>query len=174
MERKDSYKAIYLLDASADVIEPLDAALAHYEQHQGAYGFLSPSSTYHRFMTGLTGGKMSSSQPESAIFLTDTPDVARKKIMSAKTGGAVSLSEHKKFGGRPEDCVVYELLLYHLMDNDQELADLYTRCTGGQQRCGDCKKMVADQMASLLIDLQEKRKGALEQIQEYVAPVSST
>jgi tryptophanyl-tRNA synthetase len=172
MDRNDSYKAIYLLDASADDIESLDADLAHYEQDQGAYGFLSPSSTYHRFMTGLTGGKMSSSKPESAIFLTDSPDEARKKIMSAKTGGAVSLEEHKKHGGRPEDCVVYELLLYHLITNDQELADIYSRCTAGQQLCGDCKKMAADRMASFLTDLQEKREGALDHIQEYMVPVS--
>jgi tryptophanyl-tRNA synthetase len=173
IERKDSYKAIYLPDASTNDIETLDAALAQCEQQQGAYGFISPSSTYHRFMTGLTGGKMSSSQPESAIFLTDSPSVARKKIMSAKTGGAVSLEEHKKHGGRPADCMVYELFLYHLMDDDHELADLYKGCTDGQQLCGDCKKMAADRMESFLTLLQEKREGALGQLDDYLLPAAS-
>jgi len=168
MERKDSYKAIYLPDASPDDIEKVDTALARCEQEQGAYGFLSPSSTYHRFMTGLTGGKMSSSKPESAIFLTDSPSEARKKILVAKTGGAVTLEEHKKCGGRPEDCVVYELFLYHLLESDQELVDLYTQCTAGQQLCGSCKKMAAELMEVFLSDLQEKREGALDRLKDYV------
>ena len=33
----------------------------------GDYGFYTPSSTYHIFLPGLTGGKMSSSIPESLI-----------------------------------------------------------------------------------------------------------
>ena len=116
---------------------------------------------------------MSSSQPESAIFLTDSPRVARKKIMSAKTGGAVSLEEHKKHGGRPTDCMVYELFLYHLMDDDRELADLYEGCTEGQQLCGDCKKMAADRMDSFLTLLQQKLEGALEQLDNYLLPTTS-
>jgi len=170
MTRKDRYKAIYLPDASPEDIEKLDAALARCEQEQSAYGFLPPSSTYHRFMTGLTGGKMSSSKPDSAIFLTDSPSEARKKIMAAKTGGAVTLEKHKKCGGRPEDCVVYELFLYHLMENDQELADLYTQCTAGQQLCGSCKKRAAELMDVFLFNLKEKRDGALDSLEDYVSP----
>jgi tryptophanyl-tRNA synthetase len=34
-------------------------------------GFLTPASTYHRFLTGLTGDKMSSSKPNTAIYLND-------------------------------------------------------------------------------------------------------
>ncbi len=45
-----------------------------------------PTSTYHKFMTGLQGGKMSSSIPESYIALTDKPEDGAKKVMRAKTG----------------------------------------------------------------------------------------
>ncbi|MFB6110811.1 MAG: tryptophan--tRNA ligase, partial [Halodesulfurarchaeum sp.] len=41
------------------------------EVQHGGYGFVQPSSIYHRFMTGLTGGKMSSSIPASHISLLD-------------------------------------------------------------------------------------------------------
>lgn len=167
-KRLDRYKAIYLPDASPEDIGPLDLALARREQEYGSYGFLSPSSTYHRFMTGLTGGKMSSSKPESAIFLTDSPAEATQKIMAAKTGGAVSLEEHKKQGGRPESCVVYELFLYHLIESDQELTDLYRRCRAGEQMCGACKKMAAHLTQSFLAEVQEKRATAAEHIDDYV------
>ncbi len=169
VRRNDAYKALYLEDAAVADIDAVDLALAKQEQRRGSYGFVAPASTYHRFMTGITGGKMSSSRPESAIFLTDTPQQARKKIMSAKTGGATSLEEHKRHGGTPEQCVLYELFLYHLIDSDEELKQLYRDCTAGEQVCGDCKKRAAGLMSSFLSELQEKRAVAREKIEDYVS-----
>jgi len=168
-ERNDAYKALYLTNAAEADIDTIDLALAGQEQQQDGYGFISPASTYHRFMTGITGGKMSSSTPESAIFLTDTPEEARKKIMSAKTGGAVSLAEHKKHGGTPEQCVLYELFLYHLMDSDAELEQLYRDCRAGEQLCGACKQRAAELIETFLTELHEKRAAAREHIGEYVS-----
>lgn len=166
--RMDNYKAIYLQNAGKEDIDKIDNTLAKREQEEGAYGFISPSSTYHRFMTGLTGGKMSSSKPESAIFLTDSPEEAKKKIMAAKTGGAVSLAEQKKNGGKPDECVVYELFLYHLMKDDKELEEVYTKCRSGEQMCGTCKKRAVQLMTDFLRDLKEKRDNAKEKVGEYV------
>jgi len=111
---------------------------------------------------------MSSSKPESAIFLTDTPQEAKKKIMNAKTGGAVTLEEQKKSGGKPDECMIYELFLYHLVEDDSKLRDIYESCKKGQLMCGMCKKRAAEQMEKFLVDLQEKRKRALGQIQEFL------
>ncbi len=168
-ERNDAYKALYLDDATPDDMDAVDLALAGQEQRQGGYGFVAPASTYHRFMTGITGGKMSSSKPESAIFLTDTPEKARKKIMSAKTGGAVSLEEHKKHGGNPEQCVLYELFLYHLIDSDAELEQVYRDCRAGDQLCGACKKRAAELMTTFLEHLHEKRATARENLDRYIS-----
>lgn len=168
IKRMDSYKAIYLKNADEGAIDKIDNALAKREQEEGSYGFISPSSTYHRFMTGLTGGKMSSSKPESAIFLTDSPEAAKKKIMAAKTGGAASLAEQKKFGGKPDECVVYELFLYHLMKDDKELEEIYTKCKSGEQMCGDCKKRAVHMMMDFLKDMGEKREGAKEKVRDYL------
>ncbi len=166
VERNDAYRAIYL---DGDVVtDDLDASLAKREQEERAYGFIPPSSTYHRFMTGLTGGKMSSSKPNSAIFLTDTPEAAKKKIQAAKTGGAVSLEEQKKHGGKPEECVIYELFLYHLIKEDKELEEIYNKCISGEQMCGNCKKIAVQVMENFLSNLQKRRKDAHENIKEYV------
>ena len=62
-------------------------------------GLLPPSSTYHRFLTGLSGDKMSSSKPSTAIYLNDTPKEASKKVKTAKTGGRESLKEQQELGG---------------------------------------------------------------------------
>jgi tryptophanyl-tRNA synthetase len=166
--RITEYKAIYLNTAQKSDIPVIDEALAHLEPSFQGYGFLQPSSTYHRFITGLTGDKMSSSKPESAIFLTDTPAEAKKKIMNAKTGGAVTLEEQKKSGGKPDECMIYELFLYHLIEDDNDLHTVYESCKKGQLMCGMCKKRAAELMEQFLIDLQEKRKKAQNQIQPFL------
>ncbi len=163
-----NYKAIYIDDAKEEDIEKINLELALIEPQKGGYGFFQPSATFHRFMTGLTGDKMSSSKPESAIFLTDTPEIAKKKIMNCKTGGAVSLEEQKKHGGKPDECVVYELFLYHLIEDDKELQNIYNSCKKGKQMCGMCKRYASELMEKMLVEIQEKRKKAVNQIKKYL------
>jgi tryptophanyl-tRNA synthetase len=146
----------------------MDYSLAKVENEFNGYGFISPSSTYHRFMTGLTGGKMSSSEPSSAIFLSDSREESIKKIEKTKTGGGVSLKEQKERGGKPEECVIYELFLYHLIDDDSFLSKIYNGCVEGERSCGDCKELASQLMEGFLIDLKEKREIAKEEIGEYL------
>jgi tryptophanyl-tRNA synthetase len=169
IKRITDYKAIYIQDAEEKDIQKIDETLAKTEIKLGGYGFFQPSATFHRFMTGLTGEKMSSSKPESAIFLTDSPKEATKKIMNAKTGGAVSLEEQKKHGGKPDECVVYELFLYHLIEEDKELQEIYKSCKKGEKMCGQCKKYASKLMEAFLLDLQGKRKKAKSKIKQYLS-----
>lgn len=152
------YRALYL-DRE---VKDLDIKIADLEVTLGGWGFYPPSATYHRHMHGLTGGKMSSSRPESAIFLTDSPKEARKKVMRCKTGGAVSVQEQREKGGDPDVCCVYEILLYHLVQDDDELADICRDCKSGERLCGNCKKECADRLENFLNDLDDKRKGISE------------
>ena len=69
--------------------------------------------------------------------------------MHAKTGGAVTLEEQKKHGGKPDDCMIYELFLYHLIEDDKELENIYKSCKAGEQMCGNCKKYAAECMEKL-------------------------
>lgn len=168
LQRITEYKALYLNDADVDDIEVLEEALAPKETELGGYGFIPPSSTYHRFMTGLTGEKMSSSKPESAIFLSDSPEEAKKKIFNAKTGGKVTLEEQRKYGGDPTQCMLYELFLYHLIEDDDELEELSNACRNGELMCGTCKKRAASLIENLLNDLKEKREAAKEELENYI------
>jgi len=118
--------------ASKDLQEEIEHLIIKLETEHGEYGFIPPASIYHRFMTGLTGGKMSSSKPESHIALTEDPKEAGKKIMRAITGGRQSLAEQKKLGGEPEKCSIYEFLVFHLSDDDKELLELGCRMPLGQ------------------------------------------
>lgn len=147
--------------------QEVEAVVRDVELKHGGYAFMPPASTYHKFMTGLQGGKMSSSSPESYIALTDEPEEGAKKVMRAKTGGRVTLEEQRKLGGEPEQCNVYELLLYHLVEDDNELLEYKKDCVGGTRVCGRCKKYTAGLMRDFLKDHQEKRELAKEKLHEF-------
>jgi len=138
------------------------------ERFKSQFKFIPPSSTYHRFITGLTGDKMSSSKPNSAIFLSDSPETAEKKVKSAKTGGKDSLDEQRKYGGIPEVCTVYELLLYHLEPSGKKLTELYESCKNGNIMCGECKKNVAEMMKDFLIHFSKKRENSKKTAQKIL------
>jgi len=117
------------------------------------------ASTYHKFMTGLQGGKMSSSIPESYIALTDMPEDGAKKVMRAITGGRVTLEEQKKLGGEPDKCSVYELLLYHLVEDDNELVEVYKDCVEAREYAGIARN-IQRSLCGIFKDHQEKRELA--------------
>ncbi len=88
--------------------------------------------------------------------------------MNGKTDGAVTLQDQKKYGGRPDECMIYELFLYHLIEDDNDLKEIYDSCKKGELMCGQCKKRAAELMENLLIDLQEKRKTAAGKMNDYL------
>ncbi|EJN60055.1 tryptophan--tRNA ligase [Halogranum rubrum] len=133
------------------------------ELDNDGYGFIPPSSIYHRFMTGLTGGKMSSSVPASHISLLDDPEDGYDKVKSATTGGRSTAEEQRELGGEADKCPVYELYAYLLSGDDDEFAKkVYDECVGGERLCGGCKEQAAELMQEFLEDHQEKREEAEE------------
>lgn len=132
------------------------------EMEHGGYGFFLPAATFHRFMQGLTGGKMSSSIPESYISLTEPPEEAARKVKQAKTGGRVTVEEQKRLGGLPEECTVYELMMSHLVDEDAHVKEIFEECKNGKRICNACKAQAAELMFSFIKRHQEERERAKE------------
>jgi len=128
------------------------------ELDNGGDGFLPPSSIYHRFMTGLTGGKMSSSIPASHISLLDAPEDGYDKVKTATTGGRETAEKQRELGGKADECPVYELYAYLLADDDDELAtEVYKECVDGERLCGGCKEQAAELIEEFLSDHQDRR-----------------
>ncbi|MBN2518826.1 MAG: tryptophan--tRNA ligase [Candidatus Altiarchaeota archaeon] len=125
---------------------------------EGNFRLEVPSATFHRLLEGLQGGKMSSSDPKSHIALSEDPKEARRKVMSALTGGRETAEEQRKLGGRPDECAVYKLYYYHLVEDDKEVQRIYNDCKTGKILCGEDKKRCADLMEKFLVEHQ-KRMG---------------
>ncbi|WP_436911010.1 tryptophan--tRNA ligase [Halosimplex marinum] len=137
------------------------------ETDHGGYGFRAPSSIYHRFMTGLTGGKMSSSVPASHISLLDDPEDGYDKVKAATTGGRETAEKQRELGGEADECPVYELYAYLLAGDDDEFAtEVYEECVGGERLCGGCKEQAAELMAEFLEDHQDKREEWADRLDE--------
>lgn len=178
LKRNDGYKAIHVRGATPGDQRRIDLALARAEseRHQrigpagaGGTAFLRPSATFHRFETGLTGGKMSSSKPETSVYLTEEPAVAQKKVMGAVTGGRASAEEQRRLGANPDVCPVYELYLYHLAKDDAHLEEVRTTCMSGARLCGGCKKEAAGLLLEFLKGHKEKRDQVAHLVPAAVA-----
>lgn len=138
---------------------------------ESEFGFIPPSSTYHRLLPGLMGDKMSSSKPETAIFLTDDEDEVRMKIKDAFTGGQPTAAEQRRLGGDPSKCMVYQLYVYHLIPRDEDLLALRDACRSGDLICGDCKAHATELMIKFLKTHQTKRGRALAKARRLSAKI---
>jgi len=137
------------------------------ERELGGFGFHPPSATYHTFMPGLVGGKMSSSIPESSFGFTEPTAAVRKKVMGAVTGGRTTLEEQRRLGGEPERCTLFELNRFHMCDDDTELAEVRRRCLAGETTCGACKKETAERVLAFLADFRER----MDEVEHLAAEV---
>jgi tryptophanyl-tRNA synthetase len=132
------------------------------------HDFMKPASTYNRFMRGLQGGKMSSSKPKSYIALNDSVDDAKEKIDQAKTGGRDSLEEHREKGAKVDEDMVFELLAFHLIEDDSELERIRREYASGELLSGELKQIAKDKIEEFLLDLQEKREEAAPEVEQYI------
>lgn len=189
VEERDGYISVRSKNAPETALEAVKKAFPHakkYEGHVdikgaecidvsakvreieracGGYGFYTPSSAYHVFLPGLTGGKMSSSIPESLISFYEPEAAVRKKVMSALTGGRMTLEEQKRLGGEPEKCTLYLLNMFHMVTDDAQLAEIHRKCKAGEITCGQCKKETADRVVAFLKEFKEKIDVAAETIE---------
>ena len=132
-------------------------------------GYYKPAQIHAKFLPGLAeGGKMSASQPDTAIFTTDPPKEAGKKVMRAYTGGRDTFEQQRKLGGRPEVCNVYAYYYFLFEDDDQKLVERELSCKSGEILCGQCKIDLAARIEVILTDFQEKREAAREVLDQFI------
>lgn len=151
------------LDQDAHIRLTRDVADSYREQD-----FVKPSSTYNKFMRGLQGGKMSSSNPKSYIALTDSVEEAKKKIDQAKTGGQDTLEEHREKGADVSEDMVLELLEFHLIKDDKELKRIKEEYASGEMLSGEVKQIAKDKLEEFLLEHREKREEKAPQVEQYV------
>ncbi len=133
-----------------------------------AYKFQQLCSTYHVFVPGLNGGKMSASDPTSYIALTDTPEEVEKKVKKyAFSGGRDTLEKHRKLGGQPEIDVSYQWLTF-FEEDDKKLEDIYNKYKSGEMLTSELKQILINKLNAFLKEHQKQRKLADKQLDKYL------
>ena len=103
-------------------------------------------------LPGTDGRKMSKSYG-NAIFLTDAPDVASKKLATMVTDPA---RKRRTDPGNPDVCPVFDL---HKIFSAQGTIDRVNHeCRTAEIGCVDCKKLAAGHLNAFLAPIQERRK----------------
>jgi tryptophanyl-tRNA synthetase len=129
------------------------------QKHSSDMGLIPPSSIYHKLVRSLKGDtKMSKRDPMTMLTLSDTPKEARKKILAAFTGGRATVEEQRKQGANPDICPVYDLYLYHFVDDEAVVKTVYDECISGARLCGECKLQAIGYVEAFLNKHQEKRE----------------
>lgn len=114
-------------------------------------------------LVGLDGGAKMSKSLGNAIYLKDTPDEVRAKVMSAVTDPA---RIRKDDPGHPGVCTVFA---WHKAFNATEVPDIESSCRGGTIGCVACKKNLVSILNSLLDPMRDRRvrydrPGVVEEI----------
>ncbi|MAG52455.1 MAG: tryptophan--tRNA ligase [Nanoarchaeota archaeon] len=133
------------------------------------FKFQQLSSTYHTFLPGLNSGKMSSSDPNSYIALTDSASEVDTKIKKyAFSGGQKSLDEHRKKGGNPNIDVSFIYLKTFFEPNDNKLKKLHDDYSSGKLLTSELKAITVRKINSFLKKHQKKREKAKKQIDKFI------
>lgn len=131
--------------------------------------FIQLSSTYNAFMPGLSGGKMSSSDPNSFIALTDTKADVEKKIRKyAFSGGQPTLEEHRRKGGDPDIDVCFQYLKFFFEPDDKKLEKLSKDYKSGKLLTGELKEYTIKKITEFLEEHQKRREKAGSFISKYI------
>ncbi|EAT34212.1 AAEL013521-PA [Aedes aegypti] len=129
-------------------------------------GFPKPALIHSSFFPALQGAKtkMSASEDNSAIFLTDTPKQIKTKINKhAFSGGRPTLEEHRELGGNTDTDVSFQLLRFFLYDDD-ELERIRVAYSTGELLSGEIKKIAIETLQPIVADHQTKRKEVTDEI----------
>ena len=131
-------------------------------------GFYKPAQIHSKFLPSLqTTGKMSSSNPETALFTTDEPKIIEEKVSNAFTGGQPTTALQKKLGGNPEICSVFSYLKF-LFDTSGESNQRELKCRSGNLLCGECKHDLSNHSTTFISMFQERRQKAKDLVPEYM------
>lgn len=129
-------------------------------------GLPKPALIHSKFFPALQGprSKMSASEPNSSIFLTDSANEIKTKVSKyAFSGGRDTVEEHKKIGGNCDVDVSYQYLRFFLED-DEKLEKIRQDYTSGALLTGNLKAELIGILQKLVAEHQERRAKVTDEV----------
>nr|GAT53689.1 tryptophanyl-tRNA synthetase [Mycena chlorophos] len=125
-----------------------------------------PTLLHAKFFPALQGPqtKMSASDPNSSIYMTDTQAQIKSKVNKhGFSGGQETVEEHRRLGGDTEVDVAYQYLSFFLED-DEELANMGADYRSGKLLTGEMKAKCIAVLQTFVREFQERRAKVTEEI----------
>ena len=160
---------VHIPSATSRDKHALRMALLRLERSLGGPGLMAPSSTYHHFAVGMTGDKMSSSQPKTTLFLRDDIATVEKKIKRAFSGGQPTVEEHRRLGGNPDIDVAYQYMMYFFEEDDAYLSEINAAFRAGTLLAGEMKQLCIERATAWMGNLHEMRDQTAHQVSAFLA-----
>ncbi len=129
-------------------------------------GYLKPSVIHSEFLVALQGigKKMSASEKAPAIFLTDSPEEIKEKVIThAFSGGGETKKLHQLNGANLTVDVAYQYLLYFL-DDDLELSRIATEYGSGRMMTSEIKRIMIDCITKYVQDHQTRKAKITDEV----------
>ncbi|KAL7419027.1 tryptophan--tRNA ligase [Cryptotrichosporon argae] len=121
--------------------------------------YRKPALLLAKFLPALQGAgtKMSASQPNTCISLSDQPNEIRNKIRRhAFSGGGATQEEHQRNGGNPDVDVAYAYLGY-FEEDDEKMARLAKEYRAGTLSTVQMKDECIAKLTEVVAGFQERR-----------------
>ena len=132
-----------------------------------------PALMHSSFFPAMQGAqtKMSASDVNSAIFMTDSKKQIKDKINKhAFSGGGATLEEHRANGGNCDVDISYQYLRFFLEDDDR-LEEIRKNYTSGELLTGQLKKELIEILQKIVAEHQERRKLVTDEtVQQFMTP----
>ena len=167
-DRKKAAKTPCLIPCAIDQ----DPYFRQCREHARTMGNIKPALIHSVFLPSLKGRetKMSASDPDSSVFLSDTDKQIARKIGAAFSGGQDSRELHRELGGRTEVDVPFQYLRFFLED-DEELERIRKSYESGGMESGGMKKRCADEVKAYVAAFRERRAKVTAQVRdEFLRP----
>ena len=135
-------------------------------------GLVKPALIHTVFLPSLRGSesKMSASDTESSIYLSDTDNQIKKKIGKAFSGGQDTRELQEQIGGRTAVDVPFQYLTFFL-ESDEELESIRERYEKGQMQSGEMKAAATKELQTYVAAFRERRKAVTPEIRdEFMRP----
>ena len=123
-----------------------------------------------KFLIPLTGmqGKMSTSKPETAIFLNDDYETVRKKIYKAFSGGQPTIELHRKLGGNPDIDVCFQYLYVLFEEDDKKIEEIRENYKNGNLLTGELKEYTIKKINDFLEKHRKEREKMKRKVEKFL------
>ncbi len=134
-------------------------------------GYYKASAIHSIFLPPLTGihSKMSTSKPQGAIFLDDSPEQVKEKVMKyAFSGGQPTIEMHRKYGGNPDIDVSFQWLYMFFEEDDEKIEEIRQDYSSGKMLTGELKKHLIEKIVRFLEEHNKNKKKFQNKKDKYL------